>query len=144
MADIPGLIEGAHQGAGLGDAFLRHIERTRIILHLVDVGANSGLQLAGTSAAGVRLPQGGDATACGSAALPPVEAYYAIRAELAKYSPELAAKPELVAATKVDLTGATEAAGALGEAIGREVWPISAVTGKGLTSLTEKLWRTLK
>ncbi len=135
MADIPGLIEGAHKGAGLGDTFLRHIERTRIILHLVDVGASGGLQC-GTDFQPGERPAGSR-----SHTLPPVEAYRAIRAELAKYSPELAAKPEFVAATKVDLTGAAEAAGVLGEAIGREVLPISAVSGKGLATLTEKLWR---
>jgi GTP-binding protein len=115
LADIPGLIEGAHEGAGLGDAFLRHIERTRVILHLVDVGSD----LTGVS---------------------PVEAYQTIRNELTKYSAELAAKPELVAANKIDLTGGREAVKAFADAIGKEVLPVSAVAGIGLGAMTERLW----
>ena len=130
MADIPGLIEGAHEGAGLGDVFLRHIERTRVILHLVDI---SGLE--GT--------------------MPAAEAYHTIRAELAKYSPELAAKPEIVVGNKIDLIfdlddeqderGAVErASDALAHAIDNEVTPISGVSGAGLPKLVEKLWSLLE
>jgi len=119
IADIPGLIQGAHEGAGLGDAFLRHIERTRVILHLVDVGSEY-------------------------APMPPAEAYHAIRAELTKYSPDLAAKPELVVAGKIDLTGGSEAAALLASAIGREVLSISAVTGTGLPRLSESLWALVR
>ncbi len=115
LADIPGLIEGAHEGAGLGDAFLRHIERTRVILHLVDVASD----LTGAS---------------------PIEAYNTVRNELTKYSPELAAKDELVVANKIDLTGGREAAQALADAIGKEVLPVSAVAGIGLSAMVEKLW----
>jgi len=114
LADIPGLIEGAHEGAGLGDEFLRHIERTRAILHLVDVGSTLSPS--------------------------PAEAYHVIRAELAKYSPELAEKDEVVAANKIDLTGGQEAAEELGAAIGQDVLPISAVTGNGVPALAERLW----
>ncbi|MCP4245488.1 MAG: GTPase ObgE, partial [bacterium] len=78
MADLPGLIEGAHEGTGLGDAFLRHIERTRVILHLVDV----------------QPPPGEPA---------PADAYRMIRRELQAYSQLLADKPEIVAANKIDL-----------------------------------------
>ena len=117
MADIPGLIEGAHEGAGLGDAFLRHIERTRVILHLVDVCPIDGR--------------------C------PVEAYRSIRNELACYSEKLAAKPELVVATKLDLTHSTEPAEKLAREIGVEVVGISAVAKKGLRKLAEKLWPLL-
>lgn len=119
MADIPGLIEGAHEGAGLGDEFLRHIERTRAILHVVDVGSEF-------------------------APLPPEEAYHAIRRELAKYSPELAAKPELIAANKIDLTGGEEAAAAFAGQIGREVLPISAAAGTGVRKLAEYLWTLVR
>lgn len=119
MADIPGLIEGAHEGAGLGDAFLKHIERTRVILHLVDVGSDLA-------------PMG------------PVEAYHAIRGELDKYSAELAGKVEIVAGTKVDLTGGDQAAVELADAIGRDVLPISAVSGKGVDKLAEKMWSIVK
>ncbi len=115
MADLPGLIEGAHGGAGLGDAFLRHIERTRVLLHLVDVGSDVD----------------------GSAA---EQAYRVIRNELTKYSAELAAKEEVVAGSKIDLTDGEAAARELGAQINREVLPISAVSGKGLSALTESLW----
>ncbi len=115
LADIPGLIEGAHQGTGLGDEFLRHIERTRVLLHVVDVGTANGE----TS---------------------PHQAYKTIRSELAQYSPELAAKEELVVANKIDLTGGPESAHALADAIGNTVLPISAVIGKGLPKMVETLW----
>ena len=118
MADIPGLIEGAHEGVGLGDAFLRHIERTRVILTLIDVGF-----------------------AC--APVPPIEAYATIRTELEKYSPELAAKPELVVANKIDLPDAVATASEFSRAIDTEVLLISAVTGKGLSAMSEKLWQFL-
>ncbi len=118
MADIPGLIEGAHEGAGLGDEFLRHIERTRMILHVVDVGSDA-------------------------ASHEPAAAYRVIREELAKYSPELAAKDELVVGNKLDLLADGQAVSDLQRAIGKEVWPISAVTGKGLPGLLEQLWRSV-
>lgn len=117
LADIPGLIEGAHEGAGLGDAFLRHIERTRVILHLVDVGTDPEVEKA-------------------------AEAYNLIRCELGKYSATLAAKDELIAGNKIDLTGGSdEAARALASKIGKDVLPISAVSGKGVSALAEELWR---
>lgn len=119
MADIPGLIEGAHEGAGLGEAFLRHIERTRVILHLVDIS-------------------------CGYAPMTSADAYRTIRAELGKYSAELASKEEIVAGNKIDLTGGVEAAQELAEAIGRQVLPISAVSGKGIHSLAEALWAAVQ
>jgi len=115
MADIPGLIEGAHEGAGLGDSFLKHIERTRAILHVIDVGS----EVVGVS------PEG---------------AYRTIRNELEKYSNELAEKAEIIAANKVDLTGGMEAAVELAGAIGKEVLPISAVTGRGVPEMAERLW----
>ena len=115
MADIPGLIEGAHTGTGLGDAFLRHIERTRILLHLVDL----------------HPPEGEPS---------PAEAYRSIRNELEQYSPELAAKPELLVANKMDLTDSQSQLDALRDTMGTEVIPISAVTGTGLPGMLEKLW----
>jgi len=119
MADIPGLIEGAHEGAGLGDEFLRHIERTRVIVHLVDAGSP--------------YP-----------AAKPAEAYAIIRGELEKYSSELAAKPELVVANKIDLTGGEDEAAALAATIGGEVVAISAVTGSGIPILGERIWRLIQ
>jgi GTP-binding protein len=116
MADIPGLIEGAHAGAGLGDEFLRHIERTRVLVHIIDAA-----------------PQGGDS----------VQNYHEIRRELSEYSDVLANKSEVVAANKMDLTGAADALDRLRRELPVEVLGISAVTGEGLESLTELLWQLL-
>ncbi|MGD2110910.1 MAG: GTPase ObgE [Phycisphaerae bacterium] len=119
MADIPGLIEGAHEGAGLGDAFLKHIERTRVVLHLVDVGTVEG----------------------------PVEAkaaYLTVRGELEKYSRQLAGKRQIVVANKIDLTGGEDVAGELGRLLDQEVLPISAVTGKGINALAEAAWQVVQ
>ena len=115
LADIPGLITGAHEGVGLGDAFLRHIERTRVILHLLDAAP----------------PQGQPS---------PAEAYRIVRGELSKYSPRLAEKVEVVAANKMDLTEASAGLETLRGALDCEVYPISAVAGTGLARLCEVLW----
>ncbi|MDH7570279.1 MAG: GTPase ObgE [Armatimonadota bacterium] len=112
MADIPGLIEGAHAGAGLGHQFLRHIERTRVLIHLIDVSGTTGRD--------------------------PVQDYHAINGELAAYSQRLAELPQLVALNKVDLPGAREIAANVQQALaadGREVFLISAVTGEGVPQL---------
>ncbi len=116
LADIPGLIEGAHQGAGLGDEFLKHIERTRVLLHLVDVGDHAG----------------------GPA---PEEAYAIVRGELEAYSTELARKPEIVAAGKIDLAGDMEQVSRLAAGVEAPVLPISGVTGQGLDAMMERLWQ---
>jgi GTP-binding protein len=111
VADIPGLIEGAHDGAGLGDRFLRHIERTKLLLHLVDVSVWSK---------------------------DPIADYRTITRELAAYSGEVAAKPKIVVATKTD---ALEDAERLDEfkrfckGEGLECFAISAATGEGLKEL---------
>lgn len=117
MADIPGLIAGAHQGAGLGDAFLRHIERTRIIVHVVDI-----------------CPGDGDAAAN----------YREIRGELRLHSPALADKTEIVVANKMDLTGSDEALERFRAELDVDVVAVSAVTGRGLEQLTERIWRTIQ
>lgn len=117
MADIPGLIEGAHEGAGLGDEFLRHIERTRLLVHIVDT-----------------CPADGD----------PVRDYQAIREELQRYSPTLAQKPEILVASKIDLTGGQESAKRLADETDKEVIEISGVTGAGLKELGEAIWRALQ
>ncbi len=114
MADLPGLIVGAHEGRGLGDAFLRHIERTRILVHLVDI-----------------VPTEGD----------PADHYRAIRGELTKYSRKLTDKPELIVANKMDLTGSEEAAARFRDALGQEVVTISAATGQGLQPMLERVWQ---
>jgi GTP-binding protein len=112
MADLPGLIEGAHAGVGLGHEFLRHIERAGILVHLVEPAPIDGSD--------------------------PIENYHAIRRELTQYATELGDRPEIVAVTKAELPGAREAHLRLAESIGREVLLISAVTGDGLDRL---LWR---
>ena len=119
MADIPGLIEGAHEGIGLGDDFLRHIERTRVIVHMIDVHPIDPSHT-------------------------PAEAYHVIRNELQKYSQTLAAKPELIVANKIDLSDNLEAVESLRQELGREVMAISAVTGAGLERLSQRLWSMIE
>lgn len=116
VADIPGLIEGAHQGTGLGDEFLRHIERTRLIVHLIDI-----------------LPMDGS---------DPAEAYFTIRNELRLYNPELCSKVEIVVANKIDLldeVSVRQKAKDLEERLSKKVYPISAVTGKNIPLLIKAI-----
>jgi len=121
MADIPGLIEGAAEGAGLGLQFLRHVERCRVLVHLVDLAA-----------------PGEDRV--------PVRDYQVLNAELARYSPELAAKPQLVAPNKIDLPEARERLPAFRAALaslGLPVFPISAATGEGVGPLLDAVAQVL-
>jgi GTPase len=113
IADIPGIIEGAAEGKGLGVQFLRHVERTKILLHLVDCS-----ELASDE---------------------PLEAYNTIRAEIAAHSSELASRPTLVVASKVENEEAAEKAAGFFGAIGKDVFCISAVKGDGLPQLKRKL-----
>jgi GTP-binding protein len=113
VADIPGLIEGAHEGHGLGHEFLRHVERTRLLVHLVDAMPTDGSD--------------------------PIANYRTIRSELEKYSPALAARPEVLIVTKLDLTGADAARERIAAELCREVISISAVTGKGLPALIHRI-----
>jgi len=117
IADLPGLIEGAHDGHGLGDEFLKHIERTRIICHVVDMAPLSGPD--------------------------PAAAYALIRNELRLYSAELAAKRHVIAANKMDVTEAADNLPAFRDAVDVTVLPISAVTGKGLPALIGALLEEL-
>jgi len=118
VADIPGLIEGAQHGAGLGHAFLRHIERTRIIVHLLDVA-----------------PMGGSE---------PAENYRKIRAELEAFSPQLAEKDEIIVANKIDLLTDDGELASLCRALSpREVVPISAATRAGIDSLKQLMWERI-
>jgi GTP-binding protein len=121
MADLPGLIPGAHAGAGLGDRFLRHLERTRIFVHLIDPE-----------------PVLREEPARG-----PLEDYRALRRELSLYAPELSQRPEIVCVSKADLVAA-DRRGGLAAALAREVpalhW-ISAVTGEGVRELVARLAR---
>src|SRR3954454_18884481 len=98
VADIPGLIEGAHEGHGLGHEFLRHVERTRLLVHLIDAAPIDGSD--------------------------PVANYRTIRQELEHYSISLARRPELLAITKMDLTGAAEAGERIARELCREAIPI--------------------
>ncbi len=117
VADLPGLISGAHEGKGLGDEFLRHIERTRILVHLVDLAPMDGSD--------------------------PVDNYREIRSELALYSQALAEKPEIVAASKADLHGTEEAVKRLRDELEREVFAISGVTGLGVRDLLAQVVESL-
>jgi GTP-binding protein len=124
VADIPGLIPGAHTGAGLGDRFLRHVERTRILVHLIDPGP-------------VLQAQPGRG---------PAEDYRAIRAELGSYDEAMLERPEIVCLTKADLVSdpaqRAELAKPLAEQGLAPRW-ISAATGEGIDALVGELARTL-
>jgi GTP-binding protein len=112
VADIPGLIEGAHEGAGLGLDFLRHVERTRLLLHLVDVS--------------------------GQLETDPVERFETINTELESYRADLLSRPMIVVASKIDALDGPERLESLrahAEATGREFFAISAVTGEGVDAL---------
>ena len=118
MADIPGLIEGAHAGAGLGHEFLKHIERTTILVHILDIMPTDGSD--------------------------PVENYNAIRNELENYSKTLAQKQEVIVANKIDLDPDGKAVKDLREKLNKEIHPISAVTGSGIKELSEFLWQKVR
>ncbi len=117
MADIPGLIEGASHGAGLGLEFLRHVERTRVLVHLVEP-----------------LPMDGS---------DPIANYHAIRHELTQYSGDLAARPEIVAVSKAELPDAEPVRAQLAGELGREVLCFSSVTGEGLDRLLRTTFNEL-
>lgn len=123
-ADIPGLIEGAHEGAGLGHRFLRHVERTRVLVHLLDAGPDPALE------------DGADPTE----AL--LERYAAIRRELAEYDASLAERPEIVALDKIDLLPDREVLAPVEAELarqGHEVVRVSGATGEGVDALKRRL-----
>ena len=120
VADIPGLIEGAHQGAGLGDRFLRHIERTKLLLHLVDVSSASGRD--------------------------PVNDYETINRELAAYDARLGSAPQIVVATKIDALDEPERLERLRSRVasdGRSFYAISSVAQTGVRELVNAAARAL-
>jgi GTP-binding protein len=120
VADIPGLIEGAHRGAGLGDRFLRHVERTKLLLHLVDVSSASGRDA--------------------------VSDYETINSELRAYDERLAARPQIVVATKIDALDEPERLESLRRRAaedGREFHAISAATNRGVRELVQAVAREL-
>jgi GTP-binding protein len=117
VADVPGLIEGAHLGHGLGHQFLRHIERTKVLIHLVDVSGASGRD--------------------------PVEDFETIRRELELYNPGLLEKPHLVAANKIDAVDEPERVTRLearARVLGLPFFRVSGVTGEGIAGLLEAAW----
>jgi GTP-binding protein len=117
VADVPGLIEGAHDGHGLGHQFLRHIERTKVLIHLVDVSSESGRD--------------------------PVDDFETISRELKLYNAELLEKPQLVAANKIDAVDDPKRVTALEKRAKKsklKFFKISAVTGEGVKELVEAAW----
>jgi len=115
--DIPGLIEGAHDGRGLGLQFLRHVERTRLLLHVIDMAAVDGRD--------------------------PLRDYTTLNEELAAYSPALARRPQLVAANKMDLPDAAANLKRFREQTGVPAIPISCATTSGIRELVQTVWRQL-
>jgi GTP-binding protein len=116
MADLPGLIEGAHEGVGLGHQFLRHVERTRVIVHVLDASGEE-----------------------------PVGDYETVRREMQLYDARIVEKPELVVLNKIDLPEARERAEALRSAFsGREVLLVSGATGEGTRELLQHLMRLIQ
>lgn len=121
VADVPGLIKGASQGKGLGNVFLKHIERCSVLVHVVDVAGSEGRD--------------------------PVQDYFDIRAELEFFNPELSRKPEFIVANKADLLDETEAvrrAEELSKATGRRVLLASAVTGLNIKELKHAIWEFVR
>ncbi len=120
VADVPGLIQGAHAGHGLGDRFLRHIERTKVLIHLVDVSGASGRD--------------------------PVEDFETIREELRLFDPKVAEKPHIVAANKIDALDDPSQLTRLEKHVKKLKLPcrrISGVTGEGINDLLEAAWRQI-
>ncbi|MCL2677862.1 MAG: GTPase ObgE [Clostridiales bacterium] len=117
-ADLPGLLQGAHSGLGLGHRFLRHIERTRVLLHVLDMSGERD----------------------------PAEDFAVINEELRLYKAGLTARPQIVAANKMDMPGAEERLAELQKRLGDqyEIFPLSALKGEGLQPLLWRLWQTLQ
>ncbi len=116
--DIPGLIEGAHEGKGLGIQFLRHIERTRILVHVVDLAAVDGHN--------------------------PVEVFHQVNQELGAYGAGLAERPQLIVANKMDLPEAQAQRQRFEQSVGGRVWPISCATKAGIPGLVQAIWKQLE
>lgn len=118
LADIPGLIEGAKEGAGLGHKFLRHIERVRLIVHVVDISGSEGRD--------------------------PYKDYLTINDELAGYSEKLAALPQIICANKCDLLQEKSALNEFAEKTGKKVFPVSAITHEGVEKLLAEIVKMLE
>jgi GTPase len=121
VADVPGLIEGAHEGHGLGDQFLKHIERTKVLVHLVDLSSESGRD--------------------------PVDDFEIIRKELQSYSPDVFAKPQITVANKMDALDDPDRLKRLKAHLKKKKLPlleISGATGDGVDKLLEAMWKAIR
>ncbi|MDP8230987.1 MAG: GTPase ObgE [Candidatus Gorgyraea atricola] len=118
ICDIPGLIEGAHSGRGLGDEFLRHVERTKVLIHMVDMAAVEGRS--------------------------PIHDLDSINNELGLYSSSLLKRPQILAANKMDLPQASENLKDFKKKTRKKIYPISCATGEGIKELLEETYRKLK
>lgn len=117
VADIPGLIEGAHQGTGLGHDFLRHIERTRVLIFVLDTAETEGRDC--------------------------LQDYAVLRKELEAFNPDIASRPFIIAANKMDMPEAQANLSKLQDEFGDAVLPISAATGQGIEPLIDRVWQLL-
>jgi len=117
IADIPGLIEGSAQGKGLGDRFLRHVERTKILVHIIDMSGFEGRD--------------------------PIEDYRTINRELDSYSPDVAKKPQIVVANKMDLPGSKANLARFKKTFRKKVYPVSALEKQGLEELIDAIGKKL-
>lgn len=117
IADIPGLIEGSSRGKGLGDKFLKHLERTRVLVHLIDMAGGEGRD--------------------------PIQDYKAINNELKNYSKEVYGKPQIIAANKMDLENAVLNLQRFNKAVKKKVYPISALKKEGLGELIDGIRKKL-
>ncbi|AGB41881.1 Obg family GTPase CgtA [Halobacteroides halobius DSM 5150] len=121
VADVPGLIEGAHKGVGLGDQFLKHIERTKVLVHVIDASGREGRA--------------------------PIDDFKRINQELKEYSNKLMDKPQVVATNKIDLPQAQEKLPQVKSKLeeeGYEVFPISAATGEGIEKLIDRVYNLVQ
>ena len=116
-ADIPGIIEGASEGVGLGMRFLRHVERTKVLIHMLDMNPENGRD--------------------------PVEDYHALNLELASFSPLLSEKPQVVAAGKMDLTGSEDKLARVRAELAVDIFPVSAMNGTGIKDLLNHVFISL-
>ena len=117
ICDIPGLIEGAHSGKGLGDEFLRHVERTKVLLHVIDMAAVEGRD--------------------------PIEDLESINKELRLYNPVLTKRPQILAANKMDLPTAPENLERFKKKVKKTIFPISCATGEGIKKLLEAVYKKI-